>query len=427
MRILFLRHHMLNIGGTGIYTRLLIKALALRDHQIGLWPTDRMVYKDLYDLPIICMKSREKNINREWDVIVIQRTQTLNHANHLIQQLSDLPHIFISHSSLSDDQIVPYRQLYKVIRIADSIDRGWGIPENMHTVIYNPVDVPKFRPYHWREKPPYNILLVSRLDSDRINMVRDIIYAVNQMPDYRLIIVGGGMDYLLKSICNQNIIFAGQQLDTEEFYQQADLVIGSGRSAVEGMAYCRPVVICGLRGLGGLITPENYERFRNMMFSGRYKGKLHERIPVQGLIASILAAQKCSNLNDYIHENYNSVNRDFGLNRVANKFESVVHEVVNLHSQIHNDNHLLKLRPVFNSECEICKHTDGKSYQIFRLDSGQYLGHTDQRGRALLAKFNGEYSLCECARFLGCENGNGISDILNITRQLWYQKLITFQ
>lgn len=426
MRILFLRHPMRNVGGTGIYTRLLIEELVKKKHTIGLWPTDGMVYKELYDLPIVCMESRLREINSEWDVIVVQHTQTLFYANHIIQQLKDTPHVFISHSSFSNDQIVPYRQLYKVIRIADTINSCWGVPEEMQSVIYNPVDIMSGCSFKWPGKPPYHVLLVSRLNPDRLELVRDIVFAINQMPDHQLHVVGGGLDYLLNAIANDNVVFEGEQVDVRNFYQNADIVIGSGRTAVEAMAYGKPVIIAGLRGLGGLVTPENYERFCKIMFSGRFNGRFNERLPREGLITSILAAQKNANLADIVNKNYQSVKKDFSSSLIASLVESVLHEVVYLHNQIHDNSGILKLKPKLSANCDIIRNGDASSYEIIRLTSGQYLGHMDQGGRKLVAKFNGQHTLQECADILGWKRDDCLSDFILATRQLWFQKIITF-
>jgi glycosyltransferase involved in cell wall biosynthesis len=334
--------------------------------------------------------------------------------------------VFVSHSSLPNDQVIPYRQLYRVIKIADTIDHGWGVPDSLFDVIYNPVDPPAFEPYESKENPPYNILLVSRLNSDRIELVRDIISALNYLPDYRLHIVGGGLAYLLKSISNRNIVFEGQQVSVANYFKKADIVIGSGRTAVEGMSYSKPVIIAGLRGLGGLITVENYERFRNMMFSGRYKGKLNEGIPREGLITTILAAQKNSSLADIVHKNYHSVCKDFGLKKIASQFERVLIEVLKLHQQIHDDIKILNLKPVFNMNFEIFRNGDDNTFEIYHIESGQYLGYMDKRGRALVAKFDGEHSLEECSLLAGFKPGDDLSEFVRITREFWYQKLITF-
>jgi hypothetical protein len=385
-----------------------------------------MVYKDLYELPIVCMKYNEKEISTDWDIIVIQNNETLLYANHIIRNLGNIPHVFISHSSLPNDQVVPYCQLYRVIKIADTIDHGWGVPDSLFDVIYNPVNMPGFMPYTCKENPPYNILLVSRLDPDRIELVRDIISALNHLPDYRLHVVGGGLAYLLKSISNKNIVFEGQHIEVDHFFKQADIVIGSGRTAVEGMSHSKPVIIAGLRGLGGLITTENYERFRNKMFSGRYKGKLNERIPREGLITSILAAQKNGKLADIVCQNHQNVDQDFGLDKIATQFERLLFRVVTLHHQIHDDAEILNLKPLFNSNCEIFRNGDDNSFEMYRIDSGQYLGYMDKRGRALVAKFDGETVLEDCARKAGLKSGDDLSEFIRITREFWYQKIITF-
>jgi glycosyltransferase involved in cell wall biosynthesis len=426
MRILFLRHPMRNVGGTGIYTKLLIQELVSRKHVIGLWPTDGMVYKDLFELPIKRLNSNVREMEEDWDVIVIQHTQTLFYANHIIQQLPDTPHVFISHSSLSNDQILPYRQLFKVIRIADSIYNNWGVPDEMQETIYNPQFIPEFQAYALPRTKPFNIVLISRLNPDRVELVRDVIFTINQMPDYDLHVVGGGMDYMLRSSANENISFEGEQLDVQTFYRQADLVIGSGRTAVEAMAYSKPVIIAGLRGLGGLITPDRYERFKKIMFSGRFDGTLNERIPREGLIASIMATQKKVNLPEIVRENYFKVKQDFDIRHIAQRIESTLINVVELNNYIHNPDLIINLKPKMVSNCELIRDSANGSYNIIRLTSGQYLGHLDQTGRRIIARFNGKNTLKECLQMQSLNNPECLDEYIIAVQKLWHNKIITF-
>ena len=426
MRILFLRHPMRNVGGTGIYTKLLIEALIRKKHIIGLWPTDDMVYKNLYDLPIIRMDSRTRLVTTDWDVIVIQHTRTVFYANHIIRQLPDVPHVFISHSSRSDDQILPYRQLYRVIRIADTLTNSWGVPDEMQEVIFNPVHIPKYVPYSPPVKPPFKILLVSRLNPDRVELVRDIVFAVNQLPDFQLDIVGGGLDYMLRSSANENINFEGEHVDVTGHLREADFIIGSGRTAVEAMAFAKPVIIAGLRGLGGLVTPDRYERFKMIMFSGRFEGKLNERVPREGLIAAIMAAHKNINLPEICKENYRLIQNDFDLANIAAHFEAMLAEVIELNRNIRDPRKIITLKPRLASNCEIIRDGHNGGFKIIRLTSGQYLGHVDQEGRKLLSLFNGNKTLLETAGSNGSKDQSSLEDYVETTQKLWDNKIITF-
>ena len=426
MRILFLRHPMRNVGGTGIYTKLLIEALIKRKHVIGLWPTDGMVYQNLHELPIIRMDSTTRMITTDWDVIVIQHTRTVFYANHIIRQLPDVPHIFISHSSQANDQILPYRQLYRVIRIADTLTNSWGVPEEMQEVIFNPIRIPRFVLYTPPVKPPFKILLVSRLNPDRVELVRDIVFAVNQMPDFLLEVVGGGLDYMLRSSANENINFEGEHEDVTGYYRGADLIIGSGRTAVEAMAFAKPVIVAGLRGLGGLVTPGRYERFKKIMFSGRFEGKLNERVPREGLIAAVMAAHKNINLPDICKENYRLVQNDFDLSNITIHFETILAEVIELNLKIRDPREIVSLKPRLASNCEIIRDGQNGCYRIIRLTSGQYLGYVDQEGRKLLSLFNGNKTLLETASGHGDTDKSSLENYVETTQKLWDNKIITF-
>jgi hypothetical protein len=216
-------------------------------------------------------------------------------------------------------------------------------------------------------------------------------------------------------------------VDVSEFYQEADMVIGSGRTAVEGMAYRKPVIVAGLRGLGGIITPENYPRFKKIMFSGRFNGALHEGIPPAGLMASILAAQMKEEMDDIISSNFKNVCKDFSRSKIANRFERILNKIVMLHGLVENDESILSLKPVRCSNCEIAKNNNAGIETIIRRSTGQILGYLDVAGRKLFESCDGKHSLRECIPKAMDHHNKYVADFIATMRNLWYQKIITFK
>jgi hypothetical protein len=162
------------------------------------------------------------------------------------------------------------------------------------------------------------------------------------------------------------------------------------------------------------------------MFSGRYKGALNERIQRAGIIASLLATQKNGNLKEIINANYENVKNDFSRDKIADQFEQVLSEVAKLHRQIYDDLEILDLKPLLNPRCEIFKNGNENTYEIYRMDSGKYLGFMDKRGRALIAKFDGKTTLKNCAIKAGLMKSDEMDALIDVTRKFWNLKIITF-
>lgn len=106
-----------------------------------------------------------------------------------------------------------------------------------------------------------------------IRVVRDLKRAENI--DYHALIVGDGPGYeelvevgkRANSILGKEIIhFTGNQLDMPKFYLASDLVVGTGRVAIEGMAARKNVIATGNDGYYGIITPDNFDAAWNIYF-----------------------------------------------------------------------------------------------------------------------------------------------------------------
>ena len=417
---------MSKIGGTGVYTKLLIEKMVEEKHTIGLWPADSLVFKDLEKMDIVRYSIMTKMISTEWDILVIQNALTLTAASHLLHQLKGIPNIFISHSSLNIDQISPYPDLFKVVSIAKTISNSWGIPDEMVRVIFNPHVIPKYNSYKRRRHGPYKILHVSRLDPDRTNTVRDIITVFNNLAECHLTIVGGGWDYMLKKCANNNISFVGEQADVSAYYKETDLVIGSGRVAVEALSYCKPVIVAGIRGLGGLVKPENYERFKGIMFSGRFDGILQEKISSELLKNEIVTTLSNNRLQEIVNNNYALVKEDYNIQHIIPEMVSLFNDVTNINKQLSDFNTFTQLKPRLASNCKFYKNGKSDTYQIRRHPIGKILGQINREGKEMLECFNGKNSIDDIAFSFAYNNKKDLVDLSAGLRELWNEKILIF-
>ncbi len=152
--------------------------------------------------------------------------------------------IFVSHGSMWEP-FGPFGKVYAHVAVSKRTQKATGAD----IVIHNGIDLRKFRPTKFPKTPPQKAL----------NIFRGI-------PNYSL----------YKSCVNLNIELkhiAGAE-DVEEQIKKHDMIIGYGRSAYEGMASGKPVLVHGPFGTDGWIKPENFEGFLYRNCSG-WTGDFH--------------------------------------------------------------------------------------------------------------------------------------------------------
>ena len=126
------------------------------------------------------------------------------------------------------------------------------------------------------------ILAVSRLVGDKGLAIKALLdNAAKASRDSRLqcFVIGSGPlrqeleEYGARISSNTNglvdIRFLGALRVTSDHLRQADLVVGQGRTVVEGIAAGVPSAVCGKDGYFGLIRPSNFHALALTNFTGR--------------------------------------------------------------------------------------------------------------------------------------------------------------
>lgn len=146
--------------------------------------------------------------------------------------------IFVSHGSMFD-HYRPFGKVYAHIAVSERTKKATGAD----LVIHNGVDLGKFKVVKMPKTPPKKAL----------NIFRGIPnYSIYKACDNL------GIDY-------QHI---GTTLNVNNVINQNDFIIGYGRSAYEGMASGKPVLIHGPFGTDGWIKADNFEKFLYRNCSG---------------------------------------------------------------------------------------------------------------------------------------------------------------
>lgn len=127
------------------------------------------------------------------------------------------------------------------------------------------------------------LMMISSFDDTKIRSIHKLLDATAMLFekgfDFQLVLVGGKGNLFLdaqsrgRAICNLygegKILFTGPVLHAFRLLQRADIVLGVGRSAFEGMAYGKPTMIVGEKGFAGTVSPEKVGNIAWFNFSGR--------------------------------------------------------------------------------------------------------------------------------------------------------------
>ncbi|SEF91888.1 hypothetical protein, partial [Parabacteroides chinchillae] len=100
-------------------------------------------------------------------------------------------------------------------------------------------------------------------------------------------------------------------------YRRAHLVVASGIDAVRAMALCKPCVILGDYGLGGIVTPANYDHLQSVSFRGRKGACFKEMVPLD-LLEVEIRKYFASDIEETSLEIQKKVMTDYGKNNGIN-------------------------------------------------------------------------------------------------------------
>lgn len=92
---------------------------------------------------------------------------------------------------------------------------------------------------------------------------------------------------LLNTMPEYHVKYVNNEREMADAIQEADIVIGAGSIAREGILHRKPVIVVGDYGLGGLITPENLRTQYNNNFGGRINGMKDEYFSLEKLEGEI--------------------------------------------------------------------------------------------------------------------------------------------
>jgi len=243
--------------GTRSGTELFLRDLALGLQQAGHRPS---VYTP--DPGAVAGELQEAGVPVSDDLDDLEAPDLI-HGQHSLPCLTALTHfpevpaVFVVHDRLQwTDAPPPHPRIRRYVAVDDNcLERlaEAGIPESRTAVIRNAVDLARFRARGPLPERPRRALVFSNYATDET-----VLAAVREAcgrESIALEVAGAG---------------AGTQVERPEDVLGAyDLVFAKARCALEALAVGCSVVLCDLRGVGGLVTPHDLDRFRRLNFGMR--------------------------------------------------------------------------------------------------------------------------------------------------------------
>ncbi|UVI27447.1 glycosyltransferase [Paenibacillus spongiae] len=172
----------------------------------------------------------------------------------------------------------------RVISVSPKLTRwllNHKIPANKIQMIPNGIDVITYRTAsnknHWRTalrlpQAAQILLYAGRFSPDKYPIARNVVLAAERIAKYNhqfiAVLIGpGSRTNLVQLAANVNrrlgrtaIIIRPPMSNIQHAYYTADVVVGTGRVALEAMACAKPVVAVGVAGYCGIVHPGNMNK-----------------------------------------------------------------------------------------------------------------------------------------------------------------------
>jgi glycosyltransferase involved in cell wall biosynthesis len=240
-RILLTNNHLVQPGGSETWTLTVSRELVRRGHEVYVYAREIGPLAKAFPCPVV------RNVPGEFDVGLVNHNSCLKAARPACGTVVMTCHG--THPEL--EQPVPGADRY--VAISEEVQAHLRCLGFDSTLIRNPIDCSLFAP---RRRPEKRLRRVLSLCQGQA--ANDLLEAVCRREGWRLRTVDDGH----------------RRLGVEKLMNAADLVVGLGRSAMEGMACGRPVLVMDSRSytayaMDGRVTPDNVWPLLECNLSGR--------------------------------------------------------------------------------------------------------------------------------------------------------------
>lgn len=223
----------------------------------------------------------------------------------LISPLKNTPFVLTAHGLYHSPRLLKNASTYALRVIAVSpVVSNWlvshGMAKQKITVIPNGINTSIFKPsLRVQNRKSLSLPLqgkmiayAGRLSHDKAFIAEHFIQSVEKVaqihPKTIGVIMGTGTHFtqlqdlaasVNKRFDKQVIYVKSSSTEIEKLYCAADVVVGTGRVALEAMACSKPVIATGLAGYHGIVTPQNLNQGIETQF-GDHSAKQKLTVPI---------------------------------------------------------------------------------------------------------------------------------------------------
>jgi len=314
MRILMTNLRLTWYSGSDTYLYTLAKELISRGHQVSIYsPSISLILQGrrFEEAGITILPKLENTFYQAteeygFDVIHGQHSRPLSEAHRVFPKL---PVIFVSHGVLPEPEKYPKDvDIARYIGVSEEVVNFQykNIPEKLKEIIRNPIDTERFFYSPKKAGKKIKILIASNYFHNEWD-AEEVWKAVK--------ILNAEMDVIGT---NGKIMF-----NTEKIIKNCDLIIGLGRSLLEGMAMGKPAIVGDYNGYDGVITPKSYQEIKKRNFSSRTNKEKWDGNKLAKEIQNIFSGDYTKmgkNNRDIILKNHN-------IKKIADRFEAIYNEI----------------------------------------------------------------------------------------------------
>lgn len=353
--------------------------------------------------------------NHSWDLVIFQDADVWQ--KKIFQKLKKFPWLYISTRADIRGYVAPTENLYGVVNIGGAKLSLYGIPEELQICLQRPVD--KTADYYFFEREPETCRIVycptGNSASENDFKLLSMVHTTNSV----LTIVSDQYQALVNAFPAFVEIVPSKYLVSA--FKKAHLVVASGHNAVCAMALCKPCIVLGDFGLGGMVTPANYEQLQSVFFRGRKGACFGEVVPLD-----LLEAEICKTLWDDCSEDMQTIRKKvwntYSIRIFSTMLFKEVERILDLSATMKSKKERLALKPSLSSVFQQEKFED-KRYMVRGM---LRLGVLDEDMSELLSQCDGFLSIQELIERNKFDLVDSITLWENLC-ELWKEKLILFK
>lgn len=378
-------------------------------------PSVLKVLSSRYSVHVYRIGRDEELEKQQWKLVIFQDADVWQ--QRFFQKLKKFPWLFISTRADIQGYITPMPNLFGVVNMGGSNLSLWGIPEEMQLQLKKPVE--KVADYYFYEQQPETCRIAYFPTGSSICENDFKLLSFVQTTNAVATIISDQYKHLANNF--PSFVKIVPQKSWLSVFRRAHIVIASGYNATCAMALCKPCIVLGDCGLGGMVTPANYKQLESVSFSGRKGACVGEMVPVDLLEVEIRKAF----LTDYkemLHVIREKVLDDYSFAKFSVMLLNETERIMDLASRIKSKEKRLTLKP-FRTSVFKQENLEDKLYMMRGM---QCLGELDVEMSHLLEQCDGTTTIGELIEQNGYDQENAIILWENLY-EFWKEKLILFK